>query len=340
MTSDTLKAKIAELNKGYGREVAKYKSKRIGKLSTGSLCMDYLMSGGYEKGSLVTFYGMSQSCKTTLGLKMLAEAQRRGETCALFRVEKGCSIEYMETLGIDTDSLLIIEDLPHMEAYLDQLVNFINEVDFILVDSITALSAKIRMDESFEKAKPRAPEAKLMSEGLKVINQMNYSTTLLFISQLREKPNPMPGGMPSYYLPSGHNTIKFYSKYMTEFKIKSRFDTKGKEVSAKLRDGTKGDVIKTGIQMYQSKCQRGVSHRVSEIMFDHETGTIDIYEEIAKLIKKLDAVKISGSYIYVSEDEKYNGVENFKEALMNDEDLMEKMTSIVRERLRVKKPNS
>jgi recombination protein RecA len=53
-------------------------------VSTGSLGLDVALGiGGLPRGRIVEIYGPESSGKTTLALQVIAEAQKKGGTCAL-----------------------------------------------------------------------------------------------------------------------------------------------------------------------------------------------------------------------------------------------------------------
>jgi recombination protein RecA len=77
-------------------------------ISSGSLGLDLALGiGGLPKGRIVEIYGPESSGKTTLALHVIAEAQKRGGTCAFVDAEHALDPGYARKLGVDVDNLLI-----------------------------------------------------------------------------------------------------------------------------------------------------------------------------------------------------------------------------------------
>ena len=77
-------------------------------ISSGSLGLDIALGiGGLPRGRIVEIYGPESSGKTTLALHAIAEAQKRGGTCAFVDAEHALDPTYARKLGVDVDNLLI-----------------------------------------------------------------------------------------------------------------------------------------------------------------------------------------------------------------------------------------
>jgi len=83
-----LDAAVAQIERAFGkgsimRMGNKAADEEIEVISTGSLGLDLALGiGGLPKGRIVEIYGPESSGKTTLALHAIAEAQKRGGTCA------------------------------------------------------------------------------------------------------------------------------------------------------------------------------------------------------------------------------------------------------------------
>lgn len=85
-------------------------------IPTGSLGLDIALGiGGLPRGRVVEIYGPESSGKTTLALHAIAEAQKRGGTCAFIDAEHALDPGYAKKLGVDVDNLLI--DLSRPETF-------------------------------------------------------------------------------------------------------------------------------------------------------------------------------------------------------------------------------
>ena len=77
-------------------------------IPSGSLGLDLALGiGGLPRGRIIEIYGPESSGKTTLALHAIAEAQKRGGTCAFIDAEHALDPSYARKLGVDVDNLLI-----------------------------------------------------------------------------------------------------------------------------------------------------------------------------------------------------------------------------------------
>ena len=83
-----LDAAMTQIERAFGkgsimRMGARSGDEQIETISSGSLGLDIALGiGGLPKGRIVEIYGPESSGKTTMALHALAEAQKRGGTCA------------------------------------------------------------------------------------------------------------------------------------------------------------------------------------------------------------------------------------------------------------------
>ena len=81
----------------------------IASVSTGSLGLDIgLGIGGLPCGRITEIYGPESSGKTTLALHVIAEAQKKGGTCAIVDAEHALDPGYASKLGVDVENQLQI----------------------------------------------------------------------------------------------------------------------------------------------------------------------------------------------------------------------------------------
>src|SRR5581483_5436888 len=75
-------------------------------IPSGSLSLDIALGiGGLPRGRVVEIYGPESSGKTTLALHCVAEAQKKGGTCAFIDAEHALDAVYARKLGINVDDL-------------------------------------------------------------------------------------------------------------------------------------------------------------------------------------------------------------------------------------------
>src|SRR5947208_15919826 len=89
---EALDVALGQIERQFGKGSVMRMSDRpqvaIGAVSTGSLALDVALGiGGLPRGRIVEIYGPEASGKTTLVYHVMAEAQRRGGTCAVIHPE-------------------------------------------------------------------------------------------------------------------------------------------------------------------------------------------------------------------------------------------------------------
>ena len=117
-------------------------------ISTGSLGLDLALGiGGMPRGRIVEIYGPESSGKTTLALSVIAQAQKKGGTCAFIDAEHALDPSYAKKIGVDIENLLISQPDAGEQALeiTDTLVRS-GAVDVLVVDSVAALVPKAELE--------------------------------------------------------------------------------------------------------------------------------------------------------------------------------------------------
>ena len=88
----TLESTISQIERNFGKgsvmKLGEREVVEIDAISSGSLSLDVALGiGGLPKGRIVEIYGPESSGKTTLALHVIAEAQKKGGTCAFVDAE-------------------------------------------------------------------------------------------------------------------------------------------------------------------------------------------------------------------------------------------------------------
>jgi recombination protein RecA len=159
-------------------------------ISTGSLALDLALGiGGVPRGRVIEIYGPEASGKTTVGLHIIAEAQRAGGIAAFIDAEHALDVTYARNLGVDTDAMLVSQPDTGEQALeiADMLVRS-GAIDVIVVDSVAALVPRAEIEGEMGDSHVGL-QARLMSQALrKLSGSISKSrTTAVFINQLREK---------------------------------------------------------------------------------------------------------------------------------------------------------
>src|SRR5881409_3627079 len=189
----------------------------IAVIPTGALSLDVALGvGGLPRGRVTEIYGPESSGKTTLGLHVIAEAQRLGGIAAFIDAEHALDPIYAETLVRS------------------------NSVDVIVVDSVAALVPRAELDGDMGDSLPGL-QARLMSQALRKLTAAisRSGAVLIFINQIREKigimfgnPETQPGG----------RALKFYASI--------RMDIRRQDA---IKQGTESLGVRTKVKVVKNK---------------------------------------------------------------------------------------
>ena len=211
----TLDLAISQIEKQFGKgaimRLGDNQAMDIEAISTGSLTIDIALGiGGLPCGRVVEIYGPESSGKTTLTLQVIAEAQRKGKTCAFVDAEHALDPVYAEKLGVNIDELLVSQPDTGEQALeiCDMLVRS-GAVDVVIVDSVAALTPKAEIEGDMGDSHVGL-QARLMSQALRKLtaNIKRSNTLCIFINQIRMKIGVMFGNPETT---TGGNALKFYS---------------------------------------------------------------------------------------------------------------------------------
>jgi recombination protein RecA len=207
---------IAQIEKLYGKgSIMKMGEKGalepIAAISTGSLELDAALGvGGLPRGRVVEIFGPEASGKTTLALHAIAEAQRAGGTCAFVDAEHALDPKYAETLGVNTEDLLISQpDTGEQALDITEVLVRSGAIDVVVIDSVAALVPRAEIEGEMGDAHVGL-QARLMSQALRKLTAAisKSRTCVIFINQIREKIGVMFGNPETT---TGGRALKFYA---------------------------------------------------------------------------------------------------------------------------------
>tara|TARA_Y100000589_G_scaffold277537_1_gene272572 strand:- start:14277 stop:15293 length:1017 start_codon:yes stop_codon:yes gene_type:complete len=316
-----LQLTMDKLQKSYGKGIVmKLGDTAIEDLEvipSGSLTLDIALGvGGYPKGRIVEIYGPESSGKTTLAIHAIAEAQKQGGICAIIDAEHAFDKYYAESLGVDTENLLISQP-DNGEQALEIADNLIRSgaIDLIIVDSVAALTPKAEIEGEMGDSQ-MGLQARLMSKALRKltasINKAN--TCAIFINQLRDKIGVMFGNPETT---TGGNALKFYASVRLDIRragqIKDTNEVKGNR--------TKVKVVKNKV---------APPFRTAEFDIIYGEG-ISKVGEILDLGVEHNIINKAGSWFSYGDTKLGQGREAVKELLADNPELLQELETKIRE---------
>lgn len=207
-------------------------------ISTGSIGLDMALGiGGLPRGRIIEIYGPESSGKTTLALHVVAEAQKKGGTCAYIDAEHALDPAYANKLGVNINDLLISQPDTGEQALeiADTLVRS-GTLDVLVVDSVAALVPKAELEGEMGDSH-MGLQARLMSQALRKITASvaRANTLVIFINQIRIKIGVMFGNPETT---TGGNALKFYASVRLDIRrigaIKDHEDVIGNQTRVKI----------------------------------------------------------------------------------------------------------
>jgi recombination protein RecA len=241
--SKALDAALAQIERAFGKGSVMKLGQRdsaveIDSISTGSLGLDIALGiGGLPRGRIIEIYGPESSGKTTLALHVVAEAQKKGGTCAFVDAEHALDASYAKKLGCDIENLLISQPDTGEQALeiADTLVRS-GAIDVLVIDSVAALVPQAELEGEMGDAHVGL-QARLMSQALRKLTASisKSNTTVIFINQIRMKIGVMFGNPETT---TGGNALKFYASVRLDIRrigaIKNRDDVVGNQTRVKV----------------------------------------------------------------------------------------------------------
>ena len=237
-----LDAALTQIERAFGKGSIMRMGSRdvveIDSISTGSIGLDVgLGIGGLPRGRIVEIYGPESSGKTTLALHVIAEAQKKGGTCAFVDAEHALDPIYARKLGVNLNELLISQPDAGEQALeiADTLVRS-GAIDVLVVDSVAALVPRAELEGEMGDTHVGL-QARLMSQALRKLTATvsKSNCMVIFINQIRMKIGVMFGNPETT---TGGNALKFYASVRLDIRrigaIKDKDEIVGNQTRVKV----------------------------------------------------------------------------------------------------------
>src|ERR1700761_8137866 len=317
-----LDAAMSQIERAFGKGSIMRMGARAGDeqhevIPSGSLGLDLALGiGGLPRGRIVEIYGPESSGKTTLALHAIAEAQKRGGTCAFIDAEHALDPTYARKLGVDVDNLLISQPDAGEQALeiADTLVRS-GAVDVLVVDSVAALVPRAELEGEMGDSH-MGLHARLMSQALrKLTGSVSRSNTMLiFLNQIRMKIGVMFGNPETT---TGGQALKFYASLRMEIRRIGQI---------KDRDAVVGN--QTRVKVVKNKLATPFRQVEFDIMYGEGISKVG---ELLDLSLKAGVVEKSGACFSYDSQRIGQGRENAKQFLRDHRPIADTIEAKVRE---------
>jgi len=317
-----LSAALSQIEKSYGKgSVMKLGQRRavdVEAIPTGSLGLDLALGiGGLPKGRIIEIFGPESSGKTTLTLHVIAEAQKKGGTCAFIDAEHALDPAYAKKLGVNIDELIISQPDTGEQALeiTDTLVRS-GAIDMVVIDSVAALVPKAEIEGEMGDSH-MGLQARLMSQALRKLTASISRTNciIIFINQIRMKIGVMFG---SPETTTGGNALKFYASVRLDIRrigsIKDKEEVTGSQTKVKVVKNKVSPPFKTA-------------------EFDIMYGSgISKEGEMIDLGVKFEIIEKSGSWFSYKDTRIGQGRENVKQYLKDHQAIYGEIEQLIRQK--------
>lgn len=183
----------------------------IERIPSGIIALDIALGGGYPKGKMVEIFGPEGSGKSSISLRLMAEAQKFGR-CVYIDAENSFDPMIAASSGVDLDSLVVSQpESSEQTLEIIEMVLGADDVSAIVVDSVAGMVPRAELEGDYGDSHVGL-QARLMSQGMRKINsimQANESDVILvWINQIRDKIGVMGYGPQT--TTTGGRALKFW----------------------------------------------------------------------------------------------------------------------------------
>lgn len=336
-------ALMKELNKSVKEDVlskglAQYNYQKIPFTSPR---MNYCTYGGLPVGKLIEFYGEEHGGKTTTALDIVAnfqalerrkaeETDNYSERSVLYcDCENTLDVEWATKLGVDIDSMYVLQPKSQSAEQIFQLITDAVETDEIglfVIDSLGAMVSSGELDpkKTYEDKFYGGISMPLTRFSKKIEMLMaRHNCTGIGINQVREDMNSMWGG----YTTPGGKAWKHLCAVRMQFSRGKFFDENGKELT-RSAETPSGNFVQVSITKIKSAPP---NRRTGFYTLNYSKG-IDYLADLIEVAMKYGIIDKSGAWFTIDgvEDkiQGQNGVYKYLEdnqsVLARVEDLIDK----------------
>ena len=325
-STSELELALQSINKKFGEgalmKLGDATKMNVSVISTGSLATDLALGvGGLPRGRIVEIYGPESSGKTTFCLSVIAEAQRKGGNAVFVDVEHALDPRYAKIVGVDLDNLMVSQPESGEDALnITETLIRSGAIDVIVVDSVAALVSRQELDGQMGDTTVGL-QARMMSQAMRRLTAAISKTNCvcIFTNQIREKIGVMFG---SPETTPGGRALKFFCSVRMDIRRIGQI----KEANGKVTGSrTRLKIVKNKVAPPFTACE-------FDIMYNEgisKTGSvIDLGIDHQILAKKGAWISYEGNLVG-------QGREAAKQALAENPELMEQITSAIMEKVQV-----
>ena len=322
MTSESMVAFLEKLDPKTRNRFKMAIDSETEKLPSASLGFNWAVGGGFPRGDVTTLFGNFSSSKTALALATIGQLQKKGQVCAFIAAENNFDKVWAARLGVDTQSLLLINKRS-FGAIVDEVQPLIrNGLDFLVWDSISNTQPEVFVEDGisrpFENQKQIGAASLSAGIALRSMHYDNQRTAIVVISQTR---TDMSGRYP-VQKPTNGKSLEFNSSLMVKLFASP---AEKEQIMGQVFIGDKIHELPIGreVKIEVTKNKVGPPSRTAKYNFyyDGDFIGIDNVSELISLGKRFGVLE--GTTWIKYGDQKWQGQANMTQALKDDPELYE-----------------
>ena len=274
------------------------------RISSGILSLDVMLGGGIPLNKITEISGPPNTSKTTMVLNLI----KNNPECvtAYLDTDNSVNYDYLETMGIDADSLVISH--PETAEQLVQIVEMLvsnKAVDIIIIDSLATIISNEEMTSSMSSQ----VNNNIITETIKRLSMIIYKSdcALILVNQLRSDLKAKKYGAETTI---ANRALDTYASIRLDIRQTNEIHHYDQIIGAKLKIAIKKNKL----------AKKGESVSVEHYF----SSGIDTTADLLELACNANIVNKSGSW-YTYGDIKLQGKVAMIDYIDNDSDLLEEL---------------
>lgn len=274
------------------------------RISSGILSLDVMLGGGIPLNKITEISGPPNTSKTTMVLNLI----KNNPECvtAYLDTDNSVNYDYLETMGIDADSLVISH--PETAEQLVQIVEMLvsnKAVDIIIIDSLATIISNEEMTNSMSSQ----VNNNIITETIKRLSMIIYKSdcALILVNQLRSDLKAKKYGAETTI---ANRALDTYASIRLDIRQTNEIHHYDQIIGAKLKIAIKKNKL----------AKKGESVSVEH----YYSSGIDTTADLLELACNANIVNKSGSW-YTYGDIKLQGKVAMIDCIDDDSDLLEEL---------------
>lgn len=311
------------IKKAYGEDTIRMGDvdEELVRVPTGIIQLDRLVGGGIPIGRWSHWYGGFGSGKSLTSFHLIKKAQELGLSCAYYDVEKQYNKKWVESIGVDTGSLYVIEgnEIEKLGEKMDVLLPAVN------IHIVDSCGAGVSVEQQAAKLEESRMATASRAWG-KVIPRIQsrfdrHDNMIILINQTREV-----FGKPGQEKPTGGALLEYISSLSLHFSKSSwlfkdkygNLSSNGQKTDAET-GRTKPDGMDLVVQVKKSRVSDPYGSARMRFEFG-SGGQFDEFWALSGFAIFTGIIEVSGSWYTLPGGDKVQGESKVRDYIRENEE--------------------